>query len=124
MTFACCLSGALVGALAGGLGAALLSVKPEGVLACLVGGAVLGALVLRRIAASETILGGAIVGAILPFGLILLGALRSGRIFEAGSDLGSPLLLIGAVVLLIVGGLLGAALVAVRKLIVWLFCGA
>jgi hypothetical protein len=125
LTLACCLSGALIGAVVGGLGVGLLSGNGAAALAGVVGGLILGALILRRIASFESVLGGAAFGAFLPFGLILLHLLRSGRIADVrAEDFASPMFLVVAGILLVAGGLLGAALVAVRKLIVWMLCGA
>ncbi len=115
--FASVVSGLLVGLLLGLLGGFLLSEGHYEV--ALIGagaGVVIGGLFLRRIAMSDSVLGGAAVGAFLPIGLMLIGALRSGRLFEASAEdfisLQALMVMGGA---LVGGATMGALLVLIRK---------
>jgi hypothetical protein len=127
--FAGLISGVLVlgvgGALVGAVMAATMDGKMETLVALGGGvGAFIGLLLGRRLAYVEKIWVGALTGAVLPLLLILLGALRSGRLFDAQpEDFADPkalMVLIGAPV---VGGLLGASLIGLKKLLVRLFAG-
>jgi hypothetical protein len=114
------LSGLFVGLTAGLVGGWLLS-KPgqtESIIVGPIAGAVIGALVLRRIAALESMLAGTALGAFLPIGLILIDGIRSGRLLNAKpEDFTDPqaLYVMGGMVL--AGATLGTLLVAIRKAI-------
>jgi hypothetical protein len=112
-----CLSGLIVGA-AGGTALGLMSAG--GVLNEKVGfgaalGAVLGAIILRKIAECRTVIGGAVFGMFVPVALVLMHAVRSGRIGEIGTGMNDPMFLKAAAIGLGGGALIGGLLVAVRK---------
>src|SRR5439155_18148727 len=101
-TFAALVSGVLVMGLGGGVIGFVLDRFDRGV-GTLVGlgvGALLGLVGGRRIAAAESVLGGMLAGALLPVALILLDALRSGRLFDNG-----PEELVSPSALMVFGGL-------------------
>jgi hypothetical protein len=126
-TFAALVSGVLVMGLGGGVIGLFLDGFAPGV-GTLVGlgvGAVAGLVAGRRIAAAESVLGGMLIGAVLPVAMLLLDAVRSGRLFDNDpAELVSPgaLMVLGG--LAVVGAVAGSLLVLVRKLIVRLAGGS
>jgi hypothetical protein len=125
--FAAVVSGVLVM----GVGGAVVGCVMEGFdpgVGTLVGlgvGALLGLVAGRRVALSESVLGGMLAGAVLPVAVVLLGALRSGRLFDASPDeLVAPQALLVFGGLAVAGAVAGSLLVLVRKMIVRLACGS
>jgi hypothetical protein len=124
-TLACCLSGVLVCATIGLIVGRFLTNSWEDVpvIIGVLGGGLFGLVAGRRIAACETIVGGMAFGAFLPIGLILLGALRSGRMPDPGELLKEPRALVVIGGILGGGAVIGGLLVAVRRLLVRLLAG-
>ena len=124
-TLACCLSGVLVGAIAGLIIGRLCATSWEGeqVIVGGLAGFFFGLVFGRKIAACGTILEGAIFGALLPVGLCLLHALRRGVVPDPRDLVKEPMVLLGIGMILLTGGAIGGSLVAVRKLLGLLLAG-
>jgi hypothetical protein len=121
-TLACCLSGLMVGTVAGLIGGRLAASSwgGEQVVVGVLAGGFIGLVAGRKIAGFETVLGGATFGAFLPFGLCVLDGIRNGRFKDLGrvaKETQEPQFLLVAALFVGVGGTLGASLVAGRKLI-------
>lgn len=116
---AACLSGLLVGAVAGTVIGRLTgkSWSDVSVVIGVAAGAVLGLLVLRRIASFQTILGGAAFGAFLPVALCVIDGFRRGRFKDIGRDIQDAKFFLVLGCMLAGGAAFGILLVGIKKLI-------